>query len=94
MYKGEEKALAPVQAILGTLVSIVIYAVILMGVIKLFQIATDLSEIKDLLHDIKRNTQDAALPGLSAPPSPESLLHAVNAESAPPEEPAPLGFPR
>jgi hypothetical protein len=86
--------LAPIQAVLGTLVSTVIYAVILTGVVKLFQIATDLREVKDLLHDIKRNTQDASLPRLQTTPSPESLLHAVNRESAGPQEPAELELPR
>jgi hypothetical protein len=46
------------QAIIGDMVSLVAIMAILSGIIKLFQIATSLNEIKDVLSEIKRNTQD------------------------------------
>ena len=60
-------------------VAMVAYAVLLAGVYKVFKIAGDLNEIKDLLRDIRRNTQDplhSAGPA-SAPQSHEELLRAL-----------------
>jgi hypothetical protein len=93
---AEEGVLGPVQAVINGLISIVIYAIILAGVVKLFQIASDMSEIKDLLQDIKRNTQDGSPSKFSPARSPENLLRAVAAESYPQEasiEPA-VGDPQ
>jgi hypothetical protein len=69
------------------LVTVVLYVVILAGVYKLFQVASDLSEIKDVLQDIRRNTHDVIAPG--SVHAPEALLRAVNAESYPPPAPRP-----
>lgn len=40
------------------LVSIVMYSLIIFSAYKIFQIGGDVSEIKDLLRDIKRNTHE------------------------------------
>jgi hypothetical protein len=67
------------QAALGSIVSITAFALLVAGVLKTFQIATDLGEIKDLLRDIKRNTQDYSAPA-SKPVSamdPEEVLRAL-----------------
>lgn len=50
--------LALFQIVIGTLAPAVAYGIMLAGVFKLFQIATYLGEVKELLQDIKRNTQD------------------------------------
>ncbi len=55
------------QVLLGGLATMVVYAVIVAGVIKLFHMASDLGEIKDALLEIKRNTQDV-LPRVPVPP--------------------------
>ena len=44
-----------IQAVIGGVISIVIYGMLLFGVYKLFVISNDLAEIKDLL---KKNLQD------------------------------------
>jgi hypothetical protein len=72
-----------IQTMVSSAVTIVVYGLIVAGVYKIFQVAADLSEIKDLLRDIKRNTQDTLVPGVRQ--SPEDLLRAVGAESYPPE---------
>ncbi len=69
---------------MGLFFSVAVYALLLAGVFKLFQIATDLGEIKDLLRDLKRNTENPLPPALSSSQSAESLLRAVSAESYPP----------
>ena len=51
------------QAI-GNLVSLAVFALIAAGVVKAFQVANDLGEIKDILRDIRRNAVD------QIPPSP------------------------
>jgi hypothetical protein len=78
------------QAILGDMISLVVIGAVIAGIMKLFQIATSLNEIKDLLGDIKRNTLDIApsadyAPADAAfqPHSPDSLLRAVSAPSDP-----------
>jgi len=77
------------QVALGSVTTLVIYGVILAGVYKLFQVATDVGEIKEALLEIKRNTQDAAAPapGRSMEIPAERLMRAVNAESYPPAIP-------
>jgi len=54
------------QAIIGDMVSLVTIVSILAGIIKVFQIAGSINEIKDLLVDIKRNTSDYPTPRGSA----------------------------
>ena len=46
------------QAIIGDTLTMVAIIAILAGIMKIFQIATSLNEIKDLLRDIKRGTED------------------------------------
>lgn len=57
------------QAIMGGMVSLVVYGMILAGVYKVFKISTDLTEIKDLLRDIKR-AAEADTPAYRVPPAP------------------------
>lgn len=89
------------SAFLGEAVAIVGYVLLFAGVYKLFQIATDLGEIKQLLKDQARSAPPSpALPVAFAPHADlqrsddaseyaEKLLRAVNAESqrAVPESP-------
>jgi hypothetical protein len=65
---------------IGVFMSLVVYLIITFGVYKVMQVANDMSEIKDLLKDIRRNT-DAAQPGAPEFHSAESLVRAVNAGS-------------
>jgi hypothetical protein len=69
------------QIAVSGVVTLVVYSILLFAVYKIFQISTELSEIKDLLKDIKINTVDASPAMLSRAQSPESLLRAVNATS-------------
>ncbi len=66
------------QAVIGQLVTIVLFGLLGLTVMKAFQIASELSEIKDLLQDIKRNTSSNA----AAPSSPMNLARAVNAAAS------------
>ena len=73
-------------AFLGEVFSIIAFLLLLAGVYKVFQMSTDLREIKELLRDIKRNTQQvfpSRAPGGDAPGpiSPEELVRAVHAQS-------------
>jgi len=66
---------------LANLTSILIFALVAAGIAKTFQIAGTLTEIKELLADIKRNTdhQTPTVP-FATTESAESLLRAVSAE--------------
>jgi hypothetical protein len=66
---------------LSSVTSIMIFALAAAGVAKIFQIAGTLSEIKELLADIKRNNQPH-LPGVpfATTDSAENLLRMVSAE--------------
>ena len=80
------------QFAIGNLVGIAGFVLIVAGVMKAFQMATALSEIKELLADIKRNTRDrvpdyAANPAVTTPPPPpfysqsaDEMLRALKAE--------------
>lgn len=82
-------------ALVNGLLTIVGYVVIFLGVFKVYQIATDIREIKDLIASARRNPlgAPALTPGLapaitkdliaedSATAYAQTLLRAVNAES-------------
>jgi hypothetical protein len=70
-----------VGAGLANLAGILIFALAAAGVAKIFQIAGTLTEMKDLLADIRRQT-DSHIPTVpfASTESAESLLRAVSAE--------------
>ena len=76
---------------LSNIAGILIFALVAAGVAKAFAIASTLSEIKELLVDIKRNT-DSHAPGapFATTESAESLLRAVSAELDHPVTPVEL----
>ena len=60
--------MGPMQAILSGVVTIFYYAMVIAAVWKLFQVATDLGEIKKLLTEMRRETPiPAAKPVENAP---------------------------
>jgi hypothetical protein len=66
---------------MGQMLTFIFIGLAVAGILKLFQIATDLSEIKDLLTDIKRSSAGALSPRIEpALSSPADLIRAVNAE--------------
>ena len=76
------------QFILSSVMSIFFYAMVVAAVWKLFQIGTDLGEIKTILADIRRNAASplakpvpSAFPGPISLESAEALLRQVGAES-------------
>jgi hypothetical protein len=60
--------MGPIPAILGGVVSIFFDAIIIAAVWKLFQMATELGEIKTILADIRSNTANSA-----AKPAPSTV---------------------
>jgi hypothetical protein len=75
---------------LGAGTTLVMFGLIIAAVVKLFQLASDVHELKDVLQDIRRNTQESVRPfaavsavaGVTgAPPTPEELVRAVHAQS-------------
>jgi hypothetical protein len=73
----------PMQAILSGVITIFFYAMVIAAVWKLFQMAGDLSEIKTLLTDIRRNSASpAAAAPAPAPAPPEILAAPMSLESA------------
>lgn len=70
----------------GQLLSLLVIAVIIAGVTKLFQLSSELSEMKEILSDIRRNTasnRPSSSPPIhrdSAPASPRNLARAVDSE--------------
>lgn len=85
--------MGPMQAIMSGVITIMFYAMVIAAVWKLFLMASDLSEIKTLLTDIRRNTASpaAAQPVPAAPvagavsapaPAPPVLAGPISLESA------------
>jgi hypothetical protein len=64
------------QAVLGGAISLIVYAMIMAGVYKLFKISSDLTEIKGLLADIKRNGE-MDRPPYPTPPSQAQIAQAA-----------------
>ena len=88
--------MGPMQAIMSGVITIMFYAMVIAAVWKLFLMAGDLSEIKTILSDIRRNT---AAPGASpalataAPVSAATPVAGTVASSPPPPVPAILSGP-
>jgi hypothetical protein len=75
---------ATAQEFISGLMSTLVYVVIAFAVIKVYAISVEVSEIKELLRDIKRNTEDRLPPAVAAHAvSPESLVRAIHASSYP-----------
>ncbi len=72
---------------LGAGTTLVMFALVVAGVMKVFQIAADVRDLKDVIKDIRRNTQSpvglTAAPalGVSGVPTPEELVRAVHAQT-------------
>ncbi len=84
--------MGPMQAIMSGVMTIFFYAMVIAALFKLFQIATDLGEIKNLLTEMRKNASvpapkpvaalpPPALPGPISLESAEALLREVAAES-------------
>jgi hypothetical protein len=84
--QGEILIVGPMQAIMSGVITIFFYAMVIAAVWKLFLMAGDLSEIKTILSDIRRNTASPAPadPVAAAPPmsleSAEALLREIAPE--------------
>ena len=67
--------------IMSQMLTFIFIGLAVAGVLKLFQLSTDLSEIKDILTDIKRNSMGTLPPRIEPVlSSPADLMRAVNAE--------------
>ena len=73
------------ESIITGALTVIVYALVLVSIYRVFQLGTEVGEIKELLKDIKNNTAPAGVPmGLTAsslPESPEALVRAVHASS-------------
>jgi hypothetical protein len=74
------------ESFIGGGLTVIVYTLILVSIYRVFQIGTEVSEIKELLKDIKRNTASGesqrSLTHVSSPPeSAEALVRAVHAAS-------------
>ena len=80
------------QEIVSGLLTLLVYSLMFAGVYKVFQIATDMGEIKELLRDIRRNSDHApAIPARAqAHPSqsPEDLMRALREQNYPLDYPS------
>lgn len=72
------------QLIISGVLTLIIYGLALFAVYRIFQISNDVSEIKELLRGIKRNTEGAPAPAAAPqvavpqPQSAEALVRAVH----------------
>ena len=72
--------------LLSSAMTILLFASVAAGLIKVFQISADVRELKDIIHEMKRNNLGlgAVRPAQqlpTAPLSPEALVRAVHAQS-------------
>jgi len=81
------------QEVVSGLLTLLVYSLMFAGVYKVFQIATDMGEIKELLRDIRRNSDHApAIPAavaqVHASQSPEDLMRALREQNYPLDYPS------
>jgi hypothetical protein len=72
-----------IPTIISGLATLVVYGLIVASVYKVFQMSSDLTEVKELLKDIRRNTEVAT----PVTQSTENLMRAVHGESYHPPAP-------
>jgi hypothetical protein len=72
------------QAIVSSVMSIFFYAMVIAGLWKLFQVATDLGEIKNLLTEMRREAAKPVerVPSPTVPTPPPVLAGPISLESA------------
>jgi hypothetical protein len=76
--------LLAIESIITGGLTVVLYALVLVSIYRVYQIGADVGEMKELLKDIKNNTASAKLPAstvASRPESPEALVRAVHSAS-------------
>jgi hypothetical protein len=72
------------QQLIGGLINTIAYAALVFALVKIYAISVEISEIKELLRDIKRIAEEHLPPTFAAhAASPESLIRAVHASSYP-----------
>jgi len=85
-YSGKEDLrLVGFESIITGGLTVIVYTLIVIAVYRVFQIGTDVGEMKQLLKDIRRNTAPAdsqgALTTVTRPDSAEALVRAIHAAS-------------
>ena len=72
--------MGPMQLVISGLLTLIVYGIALFAVYRIFQISKDVAEIKEMVREIKRNTQDAPVARVaeSTPQSAEALVRAVH----------------
>ena len=77
--------MAGFESIISGGLMVIVYTLVLVAIYRVFQIGADVSEIKQLLKKIERNTAAAASPDTltvgSQADSPEALVRAIHAAS-------------
>jgi hypothetical protein len=88
MKRGRTSSMGIIAYLMSMATTFFIVALIMVGVIKTFQVATDVREIKEAIQELRRNAQvsprplpEPATAMHQNPPSPEELVRAVNAQS-------------
>jgi hypothetical protein len=67
--------------LLSSAMTIILFVSVAAGLTKVFQIASDVKELKDGMQEIRRNTARPVMPQPAGPLSPEALVRAVHAQS-------------
>lgn len=75
--------MGPSELVVSGILSLIIYSIVLLAVYKVFQIRNDVTEMKELLQTIKRNTEQIPAAAKTeaaeaAPQSAEALVRAVH----------------
>jgi len=83
--RKEDLRLLGIESIITGGLTVVVYALLLVSIYRVFQIGADVGEMKELLKDIKNNMASSAFPTAttvaSRPESPEALVRAVHSAS-------------
>jgi hypothetical protein len=84
-FRKEDLRLLGIESIITGGLTVVVYALLLVSIYRVFQIGADVGEMKELLKDIKNNMASSGLPTAttvaSRPESPEALVRAVHSAS-------------
>lgn len=76
------------QFFIGGMANIMVLFLVVAAVWKVFQMSTDVRELKGILSDIKRNTESYSPPAARSTLTPEELVRQVHAQTFDDDTPA------
>jgi hypothetical protein len=81
MRRARTRLMDILPVLLSSAMNVILFVSLAAALIKVFQIAADVKELKDGMQELRRNAIPPVTPEPAGPLSPEALVRAVHAQS-------------